>query len=539
MQYQGGGRFKTAERPMYPVGTINQIVYPVQGGMEDWMYAAGWDGVEAKEIVQPFGGGGLKWKGRGAAKNIRKRALAEKEGFPTYSFGPQSHVQFTNRLTKNCTKHMNTPYIPENRAIVFLVETSDKKQPNNRDGSLGESLGILDQSGQSSTDLPVSSGTDTTTDGDSSTSSNGNGNDNDNSKTNNGHVPRNVRLGLVAVDTAVPYVCIHSAEVSIKEASIKGGKEDKEGGETQSDEDEGQINVVWSVGGGVLVDNTWLQWHPVGVEEYQVISNYNDGGDMRVRSWLQEPLQPPTAQKQRQLYEEKGEEEEEASVSEYRSREQRKLARQPIPHSAGPVQSGPALWAHSFSSSVYGSKLNKDSKDSKLERERERERESVGGKGGNGIDVDRGPPGMLNPFGATFAASTSHLPATPKLTPGGRGRKLEEGADHAELSVLSVERFWLVAWAEVDSSWSGKTEGKPGPKGPPQAHLSNARFNRDWHKDDHGNTLQLPEGSPSFSSSSSSSFSDSPKTIKSRQVNGRRFFPSDPVLVEVTTSEST
>ncbi len=27
----------------YPVGRLNPVVYPVDGGMEDWGYAAGWD----------------------------------------------------------------------------------------------------------------------------------------------------------------------------------------------------------------------------------------------------------------------------------------------------------------------------------------------------------------------------------------------------------------------------------------------------------------------------------------------------------------
>ena len=32
-----------ADKSLYPVGRINSIIYPVDGGMEDWMYAAGWD----------------------------------------------------------------------------------------------------------------------------------------------------------------------------------------------------------------------------------------------------------------------------------------------------------------------------------------------------------------------------------------------------------------------------------------------------------------------------------------------------------------
>ena len=30
-------------RWFYPLGPINDLVYPVDGGMEDWSYAAGWE----------------------------------------------------------------------------------------------------------------------------------------------------------------------------------------------------------------------------------------------------------------------------------------------------------------------------------------------------------------------------------------------------------------------------------------------------------------------------------------------------------------
>jgi hypothetical protein len=32
-----------AAKKWYPIGTLNKIVYPVRGGMEDWAYAASWD----------------------------------------------------------------------------------------------------------------------------------------------------------------------------------------------------------------------------------------------------------------------------------------------------------------------------------------------------------------------------------------------------------------------------------------------------------------------------------------------------------------
>jgi len=67
------------------VGRINSMIYPVEGGMEDWLYAAGWD--------------------------------------------------HTNGILRNCSRSGTagepdwTLLRPENRALVFLAETSNAKNP--------------------------------------------------------------------------------------------------------------------------------------------------------------------------------------------------------------------------------------------------------------------------------------------------------------------------------------------------------------------------------------------------------------------------
>mmetsp|Transcript_1411 Transcript_1411/g.2591 ORF Transcript_1411/g.2591 Transcript_1411/m.2591 type:complete len:1395 (-) Transcript_1411:931-5115(-) len=38
-----GGKLEKNGGDMYPIGTMNELVYPVAGGMEDWSYAASWD----------------------------------------------------------------------------------------------------------------------------------------------------------------------------------------------------------------------------------------------------------------------------------------------------------------------------------------------------------------------------------------------------------------------------------------------------------------------------------------------------------------
>jgi len=106
--------------------------------------------------------------------------------------------------------------VAENRALVFLVETSDKKTPS--PASLGGSLGILDPSSPES-----------------------------------GHVPRNARLGLAAVDLAQPYVCFSA----ITGGNTSSSSSDSSGSGMVS------LDLQWYVGGATVVDSTFLALHPI------------------------------------------------------------------------------------------------------------------------------------------------------------------------------------------------------------------------------------------------------------------------------------
>ena len=85
------------------VGRINSMVYPVDGGMEDWLYAAGWD------------------------KAVLKSCDGLKDS-PTYLRGSSSN----NSDLSNGES--------ANRALVFLVEASNKKVI--KDDTLGDSLNV-------------------------------------------------------------------------------------------------------------------------------------------------------------------------------------------------------------------------------------------------------------------------------------------------------------------------------------------------------------------------------------------------------------
>jgi len=163
-----GGSFKGAKA--YVAKPINSIVYPVHGGMEDWAYAAGWD-------------------------TARVRTDCKDGGFPL----PQTAV----------TGEGKTKPIPNNRAVTFLVETSDQKSP--RAVALGYDKNVLVNEEESNQKF-------------------------------GGHVPRNVRLALAAIDFVEPYVCF---------SAVKPPQSHSSGG----------LRVQWYVGGASTVDKTWLSWH--------------------------------------------------------------------------------------------------------------------------------------------------------------------------------------------------------------------------------------------------------------------------------------
>jgi hypothetical protein len=137
---------------------MNSIVYPVDGGMEDWAYAGQWDRANNRNCL-----------GR------EKNAQSSENGYG---------------------------------AAVFLVETSDLKRPT--PVSLGSTRHVLNSSSSS-----------------------------------NGHIPRNVRLALAAIDILQPYVCIRS----VRESPGRN-----------------RLTISWSVGGVSSVDGTWLALHVANEE---------------------------------------------------------------------------------------------------------------------------------------------------------------------------------------------------------------------------------------------------------------------------------
>lgn len=73
-----GGKFIKNGGDQYPVGTMNELVYPVEGGMEDWSYAASWDTDRVVRCTPTTYGGYPSEKTRYSPGNLRTfNALVE------------------------------------------------------------------------------------------------------------------------------------------------------------------------------------------------------------------------------------------------------------------------------------------------------------------------------------------------------------------------------------------------------------------------------------------------------------------------------
>lgn len=175
------------EKGLYPVGAMNDLVYPVRGGMEDWAYAGSWD---TKKVMpcEPDTHGGY----------------------------PASKTSYDSSTL---------------RVFNALVETSNRKSPRDH---LGNDQQIF----------PITAGTDSRS---------------------VGHVPRNVRLSLLAIDLVEPYASIHEVagvvlphdllpSVPRMPRSCTATKVVRV--PVASDNENRELTVRYTVGGALTVDET-------------------------------------------------------------------------------------------------------------------------------------------------------------------------------------------------------------------------------------------------------------------------------------------
>lgn len=90
---------------------INSIVYAVDGGMEDWMYAAGWD----KGLVR---------------QDCTGNSDSPIRSLPRYLRSDNDSLSFVDNRQVSANISGPALELSGNRALVFLVETSDAKAPS-------------------------------------------------------------------------------------------------------------------------------------------------------------------------------------------------------------------------------------------------------------------------------------------------------------------------------------------------------------------------------------------------------------------------
>ncbi len=366
--------------------------------------------------------------------------------------------------------------VPDNRALVFLVETSDAKRPLDKD--LGGSEQILDHSavaGSSTAELETAGG--------------------------NGHIPRNVRVALVAVDTVQPYVCMHSITANDAGAGLA---------------------VKWSVGGGATVDATWLQWHTVAATEEELLAHAGDdtflrtalgpapqiptvqGGSSgrRLASWKQQS-ESKVLEKPNLTSKSQGIRGRVSSLWQQRRRRAR-LATEAMTTStkethtsrpASEVQQGIALWGKASGSAKFGARAKPPS------------------------PLPEAVDPLKHPFLAAFSAAV-HAPIDFPLT----GSGASTSSQSAEEDLL-----WLVAWAGVDHAFGRQGQGSPSQLGP-QSLLSNARSDGSYRRSNPRSIELLPSTQNNAQAAASE---DGKPALQPRVVQGRKYWPSDPILVAV------
>jgi hypothetical protein len=146
---------------------MNSIVYPVDGGMEDWLYAAGWD---TKGVRTDCLGGGQQQQQQETITISQQQEQHRQLHSLDYATAINHWTHKKNKLATDTTwsndgglrsKYLEDPSLPTldhprqetspptsnqsslmsgNRAMVFLVETSDQKSPSTN--TLGDTVNV-------------------------------------------------------------------------------------------------------------------------------------------------------------------------------------------------------------------------------------------------------------------------------------------------------------------------------------------------------------------------------------------------------------
>ncbi len=170
--------------PQYKSGTMNELVYAVHGGMEDWAYAGSWD---VDKVIQ---------------------------------CNPTTYGGYD---AKNTVYNQSTL-----RTFNMLIETSNAKVPTSH---LGNNQGLLNAL----------------------------------TYENNGHVARNIRLALTAIEFVQPYVSIRGVNnIGLQNDIVplieREGRSCIDGKIMRIPPGQKNTVIAWTVGGGLNVDYTNIMY---------------------------------------------------------------------------------------------------------------------------------------------------------------------------------------------------------------------------------------------------------------------------------------
>jgi hypothetical protein len=196
----------------YQYGRIDDILYPVRGGMDEWAYAGSWDLANVQPCNPTTYGG----------------------------YAPEKTIYSNSTL----------------RMFTMLIETSDDKAPLT---SLGTSLFVLD---------PASPG--------------------------NGHVPRNIRMSLLAMDIVEPYVWLTTVNdtalsedvVPLQQRSVKSCRMERALSVSPT-ADLSSVKVDWKVGGALQVDQSILWYAKWDTIPLSLLDCLSQPSTTDIQTWFQ------------------------------------------------------------------------------------------------------------------------------------------------------------------------------------------------------------------------------------------------------------
>ena len=319
-----------------------------------------------------------------------------------------------------------------------------------------------------------------------------------------GHISQNARLAIRAVDVAMPYVCF------MKTGVLTGIAVGKAIPETRFD-------FKWHVGGVITVDATWLVVHsppssfPSADDASLEMSNWSVYLDSigkphdprSLSSTRSDTAVQPSVQADA---EREGEKEGEGGQGSSAT-----VAAATLPSSVSGVMSGYGRHVGEHLSPRYFEASFKVSLAQSLDS-------STKKAPSTNTHVHAYSTSNRNSTSASALSDDkksmkTHPPATPQKS---RTVHLAPGV------------YWVVAWSEVDSTWGKEKQGHGADT--PQSYLSNARTNPDWLS-----SQSVHKNAPSNlrTSEVKSKVRKEYDAVKSREVRGRKLWPSDPVIIEV------